>query len=263
MIRTKFINESGIYQILSKNGKRYIGSSIDVKRRINEHQKELIENRHANAHLQNHANKYGISDLCFKIIEFCEKQELIIREQLHIDKMKPEFNICKKADSRLGVRLSEEAKVKFQKENNPMYGRCGELSHRFCKTHTERTKQKMRKPHPSNSGELHYLKHHPEKVWNKGKTKEDDLRILQQSERMKNNTINTNRICSFEKKKKTSETMKAWYATKEGLEWIEKHSGENNPSFGKTRSEDVKRKISEGQRKRWADKKSKNILPHP
>lgn len=86
---------SGIYQIQSiTNGKRYVGSALYLKRRKKVHCRVLKDKRH-NMHLQNHFNKYGIEDLVFGIIEFCPKEKLFEREQYWIDKLHPEFNICK------------------------------------------------------------------------------------------------------------------------------------------------------------------------
>lgn len=50
---------SGIYQIYNPiNNKRYIGSSINVERRLKEHLRNLEKNRHCNDHLQSAYNKY-------------------------------------------------------------------------------------------------------------------------------------------------------------------------------------------------------------
>lgn len=51
--------KSGVYQIYNPiTNKRYIGSSIDVYRRIKEHRRNLKGNRHENQHLQNAWNRY-------------------------------------------------------------------------------------------------------------------------------------------------------------------------------------------------------------
>lgn len=52
---------SGVYQIYNtETNKRYIGSSIDVQRRLKEHLRNLKANRHCNQHLQNAWNGYQI-----------------------------------------------------------------------------------------------------------------------------------------------------------------------------------------------------------
>lgn len=58
-----------IYYIKSKSKDRgYIGSSIDAYDRISQHKTSLRNNNHVNKKLQNHVNKYGLSDLEFSII---------------------------------------------------------------------------------------------------------------------------------------------------------------------------------------------------
>ena len=53
-------NKCGIYMILNLiNGKRYIGSSIDIYNRLHEHLHNLKNNKSHNNHLQNSWNKYG------------------------------------------------------------------------------------------------------------------------------------------------------------------------------------------------------------
>lgn len=50
---------AGVYQIYNKEtNKRYIGSSINIERRLKEHKRNLKANRHSNQHLQNaHMNQ--------------------------------------------------------------------------------------------------------------------------------------------------------------------------------------------------------------
>lgn len=76
---------SGVYQIYNPiTNKRYIGSSIDVYRRIKEHRRRLKSNRHENKHLQNAWNKYKYL-LIFDILEFCEVIWIRECEQMYID----------------------------------------------------------------------------------------------------------------------------------------------------------------------------------
>lgn len=54
---------SGVYQIYNPiNNKRYIGSSINVERRLKEHLRNLKKNTHCNVHLQSAYNKYKDSN---------------------------------------------------------------------------------------------------------------------------------------------------------------------------------------------------------
>lgn len=78
-------NKSGIYYIKNIiNGKHYIGSSINIKNRINQHKWLLSNNRSHSPKLQNAYNKYGIAAFCFDSIEFCEKEKLSEREKYWI-----------------------------------------------------------------------------------------------------------------------------------------------------------------------------------
>jgi group I intron endonuclease len=115
------MNTSGIYQIKNLiNGKIYIGSSISVKRRFNEHKKLLRNNKHKNNHLQLSWNKYGENNFIFSLIEKVDSQFLLTKEQYYIDLSKSYdkkigYNICKIAGNTLGYIFSEESKIKMSK----------------------------------------------------------------------------------------------------------------------------------------------------
>lgn len=71
----------GIYMIKNiVNNKVYIGQSIDIYRRWNNHKKELIKNIHRNNHLQGSWNKHGEENFIFKIIDECIKTFLDEKE---------------------------------------------------------------------------------------------------------------------------------------------------------------------------------------
>lgn len=106
---------SGIYQIINKvNGNIYIGSASYINRRINNHFYNLKNNKHHSIHLQRAWNKYGKEVFEFQVIEECEKDKLIEREQYYIDNLKPKYNICINARSRLGVKSKEGFKSPFK-----------------------------------------------------------------------------------------------------------------------------------------------------
>lgn len=108
---------AGVYQIYNEEtGKRYIGSSIDVERRLKEHKRNLKAYRHSNQHLQNAWNKYK-ECLVFEALEYCEPDECLNLEQQYIDyydSANREFgyNIDVQAAS-AGKHLSEETKQKL------------------------------------------------------------------------------------------------------------------------------------------------------
>jgi group I intron endonuclease len=67
------------------NGKCCIGSSVDINKRWAQHKCTLRTNNHKNKHLQNAWNKYGENNFFFKIIFFCEQNDLFLHEQKFLD----------------------------------------------------------------------------------------------------------------------------------------------------------------------------------
>lgn len=104
--------KTGIYKIQSiiKPERCYIGSAINIYGRWSKHLSDLGKNIHHSNFLQNHYNKYGLSDLEFSIIIIVDKQDLINVEQYWIDILKPKFNINKIANSSLGIKRSDKTK---------------------------------------------------------------------------------------------------------------------------------------------------------
>ena len=49
-----------------------------------------------------------------EILEFCEIEELLKREQYYLDNLKPQYNIVEKAGSTLGYKHTPEALVKMR-----------------------------------------------------------------------------------------------------------------------------------------------------
>jgi len=109
----------GIYCIENlNNGKRYVGSSNNLKKRKKSHFYELKRGNHGNLKLQRSYNKHGEEKFTFYILEEVENElDLISREQFYIDNLKPQYNICKIADSSLGVKRSNETKEKIRQAN--------------------------------------------------------------------------------------------------------------------------------------------------
>jgi len=114
--------QTGVYQIKNKvNGKKYIGStSISFNKRWVSHICDLNKNRHRSDILQKAYNKYGKDNFDFNILQFCPPDLCIKKEQWFIDWVNPEYNICKIANSTLGYRHTDEAKLKM---SNSLKGR--------------------------------------------------------------------------------------------------------------------------------------------
>ena len=118
------MNYGGVYEIVNTiNSKRYVGSSVNLKKRWGEHKSALRMNKHFNIHLQRAYNKYRKGAFEFRVLVITEPKEALRLENLLIPCA--DYNIAKDAvASRLGV----------VGEFHPMYG----------KYHSEETKQKMR-----------------------------------------------------------------------------------------------------------------------
>src|SRR3990172_146612 len=92
------LSRPGIYSIVNSiNGKMYIGSTN---------------------------NMYKEGAFTFKIMCDCEIEDTILFEQTLIDKLKPEYNICKIAGRTSGVPFSDEHRHKLSLAK---YGRPGSL----------------------------------------------------------------------------------------------------------------------------------------
>ena len=84
---------SGIYSIVRVGtDDLYIGSSSDITKRIKRHFSQLRNNKHHSKYLQRVYNKYGQNALEVRVVEYCDVDILIQREQYYLDTYKPIFN---------------------------------------------------------------------------------------------------------------------------------------------------------------------------
>jgi len=109
---------SGIYAIVNlSNGKRYIGSSWNIRYRWSKHLHLLRRGKHHSRHLQNAWNVYGESQFDVVVLEVCDESALVQREQYYLDTRSPEYNINVRAESRLGTPHTNETKEKLRLAN--------------------------------------------------------------------------------------------------------------------------------------------------
>ena len=67
----------GIYCIENKiNHMKYIGQSVNIRKRWQEHRRDLNKGLHHNDHLQNAWNLYGSHNFLFTVLELCDKESL-------------------------------------------------------------------------------------------------------------------------------------------------------------------------------------------
>jgi len=137
---------SGIYQIENQiNGKRYIGSAVNLRQRWAVHLSTLRCEQHRNKHLQRAFNKYGELVFTFSILEqIKDSKQLIPHEQYYLDTLNPEYNIAPMAGSSLGVQHTEETRRKQIGERNHFYGK-----HHSAETRAKMSTALTGKRHPN------------------------------------------------------------------------------------------------------------------
>lgn len=110
-------NKSGIYRwVNKKNGNTYVGSAVNLSKRIGSYFQEKDLNRNSRP-IKDALLKYGHSNFDLWILEYCDKKDLINREQYYLDELDPEYNILKQAYSLFGFKHSPETieKLKLKK----------------------------------------------------------------------------------------------------------------------------------------------------
>lgn len=103
------MRRSGIYRIELGNGNFYIGSAVDLAERQRGHRSTLNRGKHRNIRVQSCWDKYGVFE--FRVLEECKIQQLLLREQIFIDKHfgnPKNVNIAPTAGSSFGVIRSVE-----------------------------------------------------------------------------------------------------------------------------------------------------------
>jgi group I intron endonuclease len=216
------MKQAGIYQIKNTiNGKIYVGSSVDLRRRFREHRRLLLNNTHHSIILQNAVNCYGIKSFIFETIELCSPNNLITREQYYIDSLNPAYNVCKVAGNTLGREHTAKSKNKMSvsKKGKPGTRTGAQLS--------QETKNKIAKSHLGKPS------------WNKGKTHSPDtinkMKVSHSGQKAWNEGI----PCSDKTKKNISNALQGRPAWNKGI----------------SRSEETKAKISKTRRERYGKNK--------
>jgi group I intron endonuclease len=111
--------KGGVYIVLNtKTGTMYVGSAKEFKNRWNKHTGGLLTKSHSNPILQRAWNKYKHDVFRWLVVEFVEEvKNLISREQAWLDWMTELgvelYNIKKVANSRLGLKCSDETKKRM------------------------------------------------------------------------------------------------------------------------------------------------------
>ena len=130
-IKKDLVKLGGVYTFVHNESKRqYIGSSVNLARRISDH----LSNKDSNIHLQRAISKYDISNFSLYVLELLPTDEdltseelsitLIKMEQKYLDYFKDKYNINPKAGkTRLGAKHSEASKelMSVWRKENPAF----------------------------------------------------------------------------------------------------------------------------------------------
>jgi len=123
--------KSGIYRLNNIiTNKSYVGSSINLGKRLSMYySKKAMLNKISSGTsiIYSALLKHSNDNFTLDILEYCEINVLIEREQYYMDLLKPEYNILEAANSRIGSKHSLKARalmsIKQRGINNPSFGK--------------------------------------------------------------------------------------------------------------------------------------------
>jgi group I intron endonuclease len=240
----KYPSGCGIYAIEHiESGRRYVGSSINVARRLSRHVSNLNFNRHHSKHLQSAWNLYGERAFVFLLVARCSEDELLEFEQLEIDmndSYENGFNCAKFSTAPMrGRSQTEEAKAKMRE------------SHKSRKPISEETRENHRKAaieREAKKKEKGFIvsEETREKLRNKGIGRE-----VSSETRQKISDANRGKTFTEERKRKISDAHKGKIISEEAREKI------SNANRGKKRSDEFRKKMSDIAKNRSDETKEK------
>lgn len=112
---------AGVYEIRNdRHGLRYIGSSVNLRRRWKFHLYCFRTGKHHSQRMQRTYDKYGEGIFTFHVLELCEQQLRLVAEQRWLDSTNAAsrrdfYNASPTAGSNLGFAVSDETRKKMSK----------------------------------------------------------------------------------------------------------------------------------------------------
>lgn len=203
----------GIYCIENLvNNKKYIGQSVNIKRRFSQHKSLLNSGKHENEYLQRSWNKYGANSFNFYILQECEEYNLDELERYYINlfnSTNDNYGFNNESGGCSNKRASEKTKEKVSKANTGRH-------------HTEETKKKM-----SESRKGHFISEENIKKLVEGRRKarfsEDGLRRLSE--------FNTGKVLSEDTKRKISDGLKGIIRSDETKKKMSENHANKHPIY--------------------------------
>ena len=115
-------NKAGVYRwVHNKSGKFYIGSSTNLGQRFSSYfGLNWLKSQAKFSIIYKSLLKYGHSEFRLEVLEYCNIENTIEREQYYFDNLNPEYNILKVAGSRLGYKVTDSTKAKI---SSTLFGR--------------------------------------------------------------------------------------------------------------------------------------------
>lgn len=253
---------SGIYVIVNtKNGKVYIGQTVNFSARWKTHSYNLTNGTHVNRHLQAAWNKYKPKAFKFKILEYCEVGILDEREQHYLNAYMPKdmcYNVALDVRaSRRGAIISEETRRKLSKAHKGKV-LSEDHRHKLSKAHKGKvlTKDHRRKIGEANKGRI-VTDETRRKIGEKSKNISKETR-LKMSEARKNISPETRRKLSEASKNRSTETRRKLSDANKRRPPISQETRQRLSEAQKKRppmSAETRRKISEAATRREAQRR--------
>jgi hypothetical protein len=122
-------DKSGIYLFTNLiNGKRYIGSSQNLRNRFLNYLNTKYLLRNTCMNICKAFLKYGYSNFSLTILEYCEPSKCLEREGYYQQKFNPEYNLAKEPGAPMsGRKHSDETKILMSDnkkgKSHPNYGK--------------------------------------------------------------------------------------------------------------------------------------------
>lgn len=219
------MKKCGIYKITSSLFHIYIGQSVDIDRRLNEHK----AGRNSNKNLCASIAQFGWDTHKVEVLELCDKSELNDKEKHYVDLYKS-FATVHGLNSTKGGRsrpiMTEETKRKIGDKSRGRKLSANQIQG-IKERNTGRIMSEEQKKMISETlkGRV-FTDEHKRKIGDKHKGRKH-------SEEFKKNVSERRKGCKLSEEKRK--------------EWSKNRTGKNNNFFGKTHSEEAKQKMREAR----------------
>lgn len=231
----------GIYCIQNLlDGKRYIGQSKNIGRRLNDHRGSLRRGCHRNIHLQRAWNLYGEINFEFSAVLYCEIESLDTMERLYINMystMNDKYGYNLEGGGNRNKVMSEETRKKISESRT---GRSffSESTLKKIAARMKGNKYRLGMPMPEKS-RAKLAESHKGNKYTLGLKHTDEAKRKMSEKRKGKDNHRTGTIQSEEARKKISESLK-----------------KAKRFFNPFRSEESNKKRSETMRLVWERRKN-------